>query len=225
MATQLKIIVVEDHDALREVTVVALGSMGHIVRGVECAEDLDEELSDFLADLLIIDLNLPGEDGISLTRRVRIAQPEIGIIMLTARGQVVDKLLGYETGADLYLIKPTSIEELGAAVQALSRRLKPQNQHTFLLNSTTLILQGPNNSVNLSANEARIISTFARALEHRLEYWQLMELSGNDNISKRTLEVQIVRLRKKLIEAGGQKHPIKSIRNVGYQLCVDVGVL
>ena len=119
----MKIIVVEDHEALREVTVAALQDMGHKVRGVDRAEALDEELPAFRPHLLILDLNLPGEDGVSLARRVRKAHPEIGIIMVTVRNQLGDKLTGYDSGADLYLTKPTSIEELAAAIQALSRRL------------------------------------------------------------------------------------------------------
>jgi len=119
----VKIIVVEDHEALREVTVSALQDMGHKVRGIACAETLNQELQTDCPHVLILDLNLPGEDGISLARRVRKVHPEIGIIMVTARNQLGDKLTGYDSGADIYLTKPTSIEELSAAIQALSRRL------------------------------------------------------------------------------------------------------
>ncbi len=119
----MKIIVVEDHEALREVTVSALQDMGHKVRGIACAETLNQELQTDCPHVLILDLNLPGEDGISLARRVRKVHPEIGIIMVTARNQLGDKLTGYDSGADIYLTKPTSIEELSAAIQALSRRL------------------------------------------------------------------------------------------------------
>lgn len=225
MAASLNIVVVEDHDALREVTVEALRGMGYGVQGVDCAEALSDELKSLSVDLMVIDLNLPGEDGISLAQRVCAVQPEVGIIMVTSRGQVNDKLLGYESGADIYLTKPTSVEEHGAAVKALARRLKSGIQHDFVLDSTTLLLQGPDHSVNLSSKEAMIICAFARALEHRLAYWQLMELSKSDSISKSTLEVQIVRLRKKLLQAGTPNQPIKAIRNEGYQLCIDIAVI
>ncbi|MCX7161451.1 MAG: response regulator, partial [Rhodocyclales bacterium] len=75
-AIALNIIVVEDHDELREVTVAALCSMGHAARGVNCAEALDDALADFHAELLVLDLNLPGEDGLSLARRMRAAGPD-----------------------------------------------------------------------------------------------------------------------------------------------------
>jgi len=228
MDTILNIVVVEDHDALREVTVEALRSMGHNAVGVDCAEALADEIGAFPIDLLVIDLNLPGEDGISLARRLRAAQPGIGIIMVTARNQINEKLSGYESGADLYLTKPTSVEELGAAVQALARRMKRHQQARpdFLLNLGTLFLQGPQDGVSLSAHEAAMLSVLARAPGHRLESWQLIELSGKAEVdfNKRTLEVQIVRLRKKLMQAGAINQPIKAVRGQGYQLCIKVTV-
>lgn len=131
--------------------------MGHHAVGVDCAEALDDEIGAFPVDLLVIDLNLPGEDGISLARRLRAAQPGIGIIMVTSRNQISEKLSGYESGADLYLTKPTSVEELGAAVQALARRMKrhQQSQPDFLLNFGALFLQGPQDGVSLSAQKPR----------------------------------------------------------------------
>lgn len=226
MDTLLNIVVVEDHDALREVTVEALCNMGHNVVGVDCAEALADEIGAFPIDLLVIDLNLPGEDGISLARRLRAAQPGIGIIMVTSRDQISEKLSGYESGADLYLTKPTSVEELGAAVQALARRMKrhEQTRPAFQLDLSALFLQGPREGVGLSAHEAAMLSVLARAPDHRLESWQLIELSGKEeaNFSKSTLEVQIVRLRKKLMQAGAVDQPIKAVRGQGYQLCIKV---
>ncbi len=228
MDTLLNIVVVEDHDALREVTVEALCNMGHNAVGVDCAEALDDEIGAFPIDLLVIDLNLPGEDGISLSCRLRAAQPGVGIIMVTSRSQISEKLSGYESGADLYLTKPASVEELGAAVQALARRMKSHEQArpTFLLNLAALFLQGPQGVVSLSSNEAAMLSVLARAPGHRLESWQLIELSGKAEIelSKNALEVQIVRLRKKLTQAGAVNQPIKAVRGQGYQLCIKVAV-
>jgi len=229
MHTVLNIVVVEDHDALREVTVEALRSMGHNAVGVDCAEALADEIGAFPIDLMVIDLNLPGEDGISLTRRLRAAQPEIGIIMVTARNRINEKLSGYESGADIYLTKPTSLEELGAAVRALARRIKghQQAQPAFMLNLAALFLQGPDNGVSLSAHETAMLTVLARAPGHRLESWQLIELSGKGeaDFSKHALEVQIVRLRKKLMQAGAVDQPIKAVRGLGYQLCIKITVV
>jgi DNA-binding response OmpR family regulator len=228
MDTSLNIVVVEDHDALREVTVEALCAMGHNALGVDCAESVDDGIGAFPIDLLVIDLNLPGEDGISLARRLRAAQPDIGIIMVTARNQINEKLSGYESGADLYLTKPTSVEELGAAVQALARRIKRHERERadVVLNFADLFLQGPLKSIGVSAHEAAMLSALARAPCRRLESWQLIELSGKAeaDFSKHTLEVQIVRLRKKLMQAGVVSQPIKAVRGQGYQLCVKLTV-
>ncbi len=228
MDPMLSIIVVEDHDALREVTIEALRGKGHHVTGADSAEALAEMGNAMHVDIMVIDLNLPGEDGISLTRRLRQSQPGIGIIMVTARSQLVEKMQGYESGADIYLTKPTSLEELCAAIHALSRRISHAAQFTSALriDPDKLTLSGELGEVGISSNEAAMLVAFARAEGHQMEYWQLMELTRHteNGYSKANLEVQIVRLRKKLVQAGSDEHPIKAIRNLGYQLCVGIQV-
>jgi len=229
MDTPLNIVVVEDHADMREATVVALCSMGHDARGIDCAEALDDELGAFRADLLVLDLNLPGEDGLSLARRIRAAEPGIGIIMVTGRTQLNDRMRGYGSGADIYLPKPASVEELGAAIQALARRIRPQAsvQDGLSLNPITLQLQGPQQLVDVSDHESTLLLALSKAKDHRLENWQLMELSGSamEDQSKAALEVQIGRLRKKLEQAGAPAPTIKAIRGSGYQLCVAVQII
>jgi DNA-binding response OmpR family regulator len=230
--TVLKIIVVEDHDALREMTVEALCEQGHHAIGVDSAEALPDWLG-MPPDVMVIDLNLPGEDGISLSRRVRAAQPGIGIIMLTARSQTAEKTLGYQSGADIYLTKPTSVEELSAALQAVARRLKPagavpaERVCAYTLDVQRLMLSGPQAQVSLNALEAAVVSALASALWQRLENWQLLKLLSKSEASytKARLEVLIFRLRKKLVQAGADEHAIKVIRQVGYQLGVAVRVV
>lgn len=227
MATSLNIIVVEDHDDLRETTVAALADMGHLVRGVASAEALDDELLGFAADLLVLDLNLPGEDGICLAQRMRAVQPHLGIVMVTARVHAKDKAVGYNSGADIYLTKPTSIEELSAAVGALGRRIRPALPDTgsIRLNPVTLQLHGLE-TIDISDVEGTLLGAFVRSHDRRLEHWQLLELAGKamDEASKSALEVQIARLRKKLQLAGAGNPAIKSIRGTGYQLCVPVEI-
>ena len=224
----MNIVVVEDHADLREATVAALCSMGHDARGIDCAEALDDELGAFRADLLVLDLNLPGEDGLSLARRIRAAEPGIGIIMVTGRTQVNDRMRGYGSGADIYLPKPASVEELGAAIQALARRIRPAASagDAISLNPTKLQLQGPKQQVNVSDHESTLLLALSKAKDHRLENWQLMELSGSavEDQNKAVLEVQIGRLRKKLELAGAPAPTIKAIRGTGYQLCVAVQI-
>jgi DNA-binding response OmpR family regulator len=228
MPTPLNIMVVEDHDALREVTIEALSQRGHNVRGVDCAEALPDEPGLFPIDLLVIDLNLPGEDGLSLAARIRAAQPDIGIIMVTARNQVRDRMVGYDSGADIYLTKPTSADELIAAVRALTRRIRPvdQSASALTLNLDATVLQGPQGRSSLSSHESAILAAFVRAKDHVLETWQLIALTEKDvtEANKKALEVQIVRLRKKLQQAGAPEPTIKAIRGQGYRLCVKVGL-
>ena len=228
MPTPLNIMVVEDHDALREVTIEALSQRGHNVRGVDSAEALPDEPGLFPIDLLVIDLNLPGEDGLSLAARIRAAQPDIGIIMVTARGQVRDRMVGYDSGADIYLTKPTSADELIAAVRALTRRIRPvdQSASALTLNLDATVLQGPQGRSSLSSHESAILAAFVRAKDHVLETWQLIALTEKDvtEANKKALEVQIVRLRKKLQQAGALEPTIKAIRGQGYRLCVKVGL-
>jgi len=227
MAASLNIIVVEDHDDLRETTVAALADMGHNARGVASAESLDDAMTGFSADLLVLDLNLPGEDGISLAKRLRAVQPHLGIIMVTARAHAKDKTAGYNSGADIYLTKPTSIEELGAAVSALGRRIRPVAAGSGGLHLHPIALQiRGHEAVDISSLEGTLLSAFIRAPDHRLEHWQLLELAGKplDEASKSALEVQIARLRKKLQQAGASGPAIKSIRGAGYQLCVAIDI-
>jgi DNA-binding response OmpR family regulator len=231
VATLLKIIVVEDHDALREMTVEALCDQGHHAIGVDSAEALPDWLGT-PPDVMVIDLNLPGEGGISLARRVRAVQPGIGIVMLTARALTAERTLGYESGADIYLTKPTSVEELGAALQAVARRLKPEQSigaardAAFMLNWPRLLLTGPAAQVSLNPAEAAVLSALSSALHQRMENWQLHKLLSKSeaSYSKARLELVIFRLRKKMVQAGADVHAIKVIRQVGYQLSVCVRV-
>jgi len=176
----------------------------------------------------VIDINLPGEDGISLAARIRAAQPDIGIIMVTARSQARDRLTGYDNGADIYLTKPTSADELCAAVRALTRRLRPEEPtaSAFSLDLAAMTLQGSAGSVGLSSHESAMLLAFVRAKDQQLETWQLIALTDKavTEMSKKALEVQIVRLRKKLQQAGAEEPTIKSIRGQGYRLCLKLSL-
>lgn len=231
MASKLNITVVEDHDALRAVTLEALRQYGHNVQGIACAEALDDEAASFPADVFIIDINLPGEDGLSLSRRIRKGNPRAGIIMASGRTMVDDRIAGYDSGADVYLPKPVAMEELLAAVSSVQRRLElPQaageERDDFAVDSRAMLLNGPKGSVVISRSELQMLSAFSTSVGRQLEYWQLMEVLGHtpDEFRKATLEVKVVRLRKKLIEAGAGPRCLRSVRLVGYQLCVPLQI-
>jgi DNA-binding response OmpR family regulator len=229
----LNLVLVEDHDILRGMLQQALQEAGHRVTALSCAEELEDEAGGQPADIFLIDLNLPGEDGLSLTERVRATYPLAGIIMVTARSTLNDKLEGYARGADLYLTKPVEAPELCAAVAAMGRRrlkvsqlLTPQDALTLSQLQMTLAQTG-HLPVSLSAAETAMLVAFARAPNQRLAYWQVAETLGLDlqNYPKASLEVRIVRLRKKLVDAGAQGSCIEAIRNHGYQLSQKVQVV
>ena len=219
----LNIIVVEDNDELRDATVDALLVEGHQVLGLDCAEALPEQASWRRIDLMLVDLNLPGEDGLALTQRVRAIQPDIGIIMITARNLSTDKRRGYDSGADIYMTKPVSLDELNAAIQSLTRRLKPEVVPVagLTLDLRRQILRCRDQTeVQLSSQESALLVAFSRAAECRLETWQLIEIleKGSAEDPKAAVEILIARLRKKLLQAGCAELVIKSIRNWGYQM-------
>lgn len=229
----LNIVLVEDHDILRTLLQQALEEAGHRVVALSCAEELEDEAGGQPVDIFLIDLNLPGEDGMSLTERVRMAYPLAGLIIVTARARLEDKLEGYARGADLYLSKPLEVPELCAAVAALGKRRQRvdallSQQQSFTLSQQQMTLSKTGHApVRISAAETAMLVAFCRAPGLRIAYWQIAETLGLnlENYAKASLEVRIVRLRKKLVEAGAQPGCIEAVRGHGYQLCIPIQVV
>jgi len=229
-----RIVLIEDNEALRAATVSVLEDAGFPVWGLSCAEDLNEFSDITTADIYLLDLNLPGEDGLSLAKRLRKAQPQAGIIMITARTDIAQRIDGYKNGADMYLPKPVDPQELVAVVKALCARLGggPARQAIIEMDTQSLTLQGPGGISKLTQRDCLIITGFARAVEQTLERWQLMGLiDPQDNgVSNASLEVQIGRIRKKiehcLTAAKPESAPrtITAIRGHGYRLLVDIAI-
>lgn len=223
----LHILVVEDNDSLREATVDFLQAHGHQVMDVVCAEDVDDTPSSNLPDLYLIDVNLPGEDGFSLAERIRKSQPLAGIVMMTARGQLSDRLDGYASGADNYLIKPVEQTELLVCVNNLARRLKSTAQapdQTLELNKQTLVLKGPAGVATLTHGEGTLLAAFSRAAGQQLERWQAMQLvdTKDKGLVPANLEMRVSALRKKLSACGAPEDAIRTIRGFGYALSCTV---
>ena len=234
-APRLNLVIVEDHDILRSMLQQALEESGHQVMALSCAEELEDVAQGQHVDVFLIDLNLPGEDGLSLTERVRTAYPLAGLIVVTARSGLSDKLESYARGADIYLSKPIEVPELCAAVGALGRRrqridilLQNQNQQSFTLHQQHMrICKLGQSEIALSASETAILVAFSRAPGQRIAYWQIAETLGLnlETYPKASLEVRVVRLRKKLVDAGADSNCIEAIRGHGYQLCISVQVV
>jgi two-component system OmpR family response regulator/two-component system phosphate regulon response regulator OmpR len=117
-----KILVVDDDKRLRELLQRYLGEQGFTVKSAENAETMDKALTRDTFDLIVLDLMMPGEDGLSICRRLRASEPQQAIIMLTAKGDEIDRIVGLEMGADDYLPKPFNPRELVARIQAVLRR-------------------------------------------------------------------------------------------------------
>jgi len=174
---------------------------------------------------MILDLNLPGEEGISVARRVRSEHPSVGIVMLTARGEPDERRIGYESGADIYLVKPSSASELTGSIEALARRLKQAkpDPQVLVLDTIAMTLSGATGTVALSATEVALLEEFTCAPNNRLDTRYIAHMTGQaEDLSKAAIEVRIVRLRKKMTAAGALNQPINMVRNVGYQLSMRI---
>ena len=226
MSTKIKIAVVEDNDDLRGLLLRNIKREGYVVFGADCAEALDDLLIENVFNLVVLDLNLPGEGGLSIASRLKKSNPDLFIIMATARNSAQERVAGYEFGADIYLTKPFSIEELIAAIRSLERRLLSQFKEylaSLNLNKSTLIGKV---TVDLNKNELAILKGLVEAPLQKLPYYRLIELTDEDvsEVSRATLDVRISRLKKKFIDAGIVDPAIKSNRAEGYQLLLELKV-
>jgi len=226
MTRVLKIVVIEDYDDYREAICNALASDGHQVVGLAMAEDVDDEPYGYVSDLYIVDLNLPGEDGISLARRIRQSQPNVGIVIVSARNSLEDRIGGYQAGANIYLTKPFSLDELRAVVSGFGDRLAvseaPQDG-TLTLSSLRMLLTGPTGEVRLTQAEVLLLAAFSRVPQQSLERWQVaVHLGNGEDISRENLDVKLGRLRKKLIACGVEAPAIQSLRGVGYRISAPI---
>ena len=226
----LHILVVEDNDSLREATVDFLQTQGHQVMGVASAEDVDDTPTRDLPDLYLVDVNLPGEDGFSLAQRIRKSQPLAGIVLMTARGQLNDRLEGYTAGADNYLIKPVEQAELLICIHNLACRIKTSTQpqqEGLTLDMQTLRLSGPKGQSTLSHGEGLLLAAFCRAAGQKLERWQAMQLVDpqDKGLLPANLEMRISALRKKLSACGAPDEAILTLRGFGYALSCEIKIL
>ncbi len=224
MVTNLNIVIVEDRDALRVMMVAHLTSKGYQVSGIDSGSALDAYLAESKPDILVLDLTLPHEDGLSIATRIRAAYPQIHIIMLTARISESDRVLGYESGADIYLSKPVSVAELEASIRSIARRQLNTTTHEneLWLDVISMRLEQGHQFTELTRQETQLLRALNEAPMQFLPAWALLERLGKDTDTKSrsNLDVSITRLRKKLFNATGQDGTLKVARNAGYQLTI-----
>ena len=221
------VILVEDNISLREALEHHLVDAGFLIRGVGDGQELNQELAISKPDVIVLDLNLPQEDGISIANRVRLAYPSMGIVMLTARVRSIDRHEGYDSGADVYLTKPVNPSELTTVLQNLCRRISPQvDNQVWSLHLAALQLVSPAKEViKLTVSEAKLVQELALSGD-LLSMSRLIEVFGDIDLPEPTnklrIEQVVSRVRRKMDVLLGGQPSIKAVTRLGYKLFVPV---
>ena len=228
MESKLRIIIVEDEEDLRTVLVTILSRLGHDVRGAGDGTALDLALADYPADIVVLDLNLPGEDGVDIAQRLRRTS-SCGIVMTTARGQVQERVSGFQGGADLYFVKPIDPLELHSALLNLGRRLKPSlssAEAAWHFDPQLSIICTPHGiSIKLTAHEFIVIQVLLAVPGKTVSRSELFSALGHpDNeYGSRRVETLLSRLRSKVHHLDpGAELPIRARHGVGYAFLADL---
>lgn len=219
------IYVVEDDKYIREIETFALKNSGYDVVDFECGKDFYRRIMQKTPDLILLDIMLPDEDGLSIVERLRMSREtkKIPIILVTAKTTEIDKVKGLDTGADDYLTKPFGIMELISRVKALLRRAGTDEEENIIstgsikLDNEKRVITVNGQVCELTYKEFELLKLFMKNQGIVLKRDMLMEkIWGIDfEGESRTLDMHIKTLRQKLGEAGTM---IKTVRNVGYKL-------
>src|SRR5438874_2144166 len=224
------ILVVDDQQEIRDVVQEYLTGEGFRVSTAHDGAGMRRVLSQSAADLVILDLMLPGEDGLTLARSLR-SQSGIGIIILTGRGETVDRIIGLEMGADDYLPKPFHLRELLARVKSVLRRVQSRSGETTptgrsrvrfvgwnLDLSSRELLSPSGEEVRLTTGEFDLLAAFVNNANQVLSRDRLLDLARNREAGPfdRTIDVQVGRLRRKLEDDPQNPSLIKTVRGSGY---------
>jgi two-component system, OmpR family, response regulator PhoP len=220
-----QIAVVEDDEEFRELMVSDLSSRGFAVVGMDSAEALYRYLSIRRCHIVVLDVGLPGEDGYSVACHLR-QMSSVGIIMLTARGDAGDMARGFDTGADLYLIKPVDLDVLASAVTSLQRRLasakaptpsKKNGSWSLVASGWTLSPPHGEEIALAEAERAFLQPLFANPGQPVAREALISELTDKPwEFDPHRLEVLVHRLRARVKTATGLTLPIRAVRGVGY---------
>lgn len=221
----MRIAVVDDNVSLAEGLAVALRDEGHSVDVLNSGNGASAFLLSEAPDLVILDVNLPGCSGLQIVTELRAQRRSVPVLMLTARGEKVDKIAGLDAGADDYLSKPFDLDELKARVRALLRRAGQQRlgllkvgEVEFDPGTRSVHIQGK--GVRLPARELALLELLMRCQGDVLSKARLLDhiygVSGDAGDS--TIELYVHRLRKRL---AGRGVKISTLRGLGYCLCAD----
>jgi DNA-binding response OmpR family regulator len=229
MGERRHVVIVDDEEEMRDAVEEYLTLRGHRVSGAADGKEMDDLLARDPADLVLVDLNLPGEDGIALTRRLRRAS-RVGIIIITAHGGAEDRVLGLESGSDDYIVKPFNLRELLARINSVLRRLSPDEQDTEPVDGPVQVgeltfdvmdgtLSRPDGSdVHVSTGEAELLSILVRNPDRAVSRDELLDQLAQRGWEPftRSIDVRVARLRRKIEADPSRPRVIKTVRGVGY---------
>ncbi len=230
------ILVVDDHAQIRESVTRYLERNGMRATAAKDAAEMDAKLAAGQFDLLVLDVMMPGEDGLSVCRRLAAAG-EVPIIMLTALGEETDRIAGLEIGADDYLAKPFNPRELLARIKSVLRRSnraepiagrlagrKVRFEHLVLDTDRQVLIDAEQGEMALTSSEFRLLVVLLERARMVLSREQLLDLTAGRTAGPldRTIDNQISRLRRKIEPDVLRPRIIKTVRNGGYCLATDV---
>lgn len=233
--TRYRVLLVDDDARLRELLSRYLQEQGFAVKAVGDAPQMDRALHREHFDLMVLDLMLPGEDGLAICRRLRAAENNLPIIMLTAKGDDVDRIVGLEMGADDYIAKPFNPRELVARIQAVMRR-QPQTLPgaptpedevvafgSVRVNLGTRLLERSGEEIQLTTGEFSLLKVLLQHPRQPLSRDKLMELArGREyGVFDRAIDVQISRLRKLVEDDPAKPRFIQTVWGFGYVFVPD----
>lgn len=224
-ANETHILVVDDDDRIRELTKQFLTRQGHRITAAPDAEAARKLLQTFNFDLAILDIMMPGEDGLSLLKNLRDEGDDTPILLLTARGQASDRIEGLRLGADDYLPKPFEPEELALRAAAILRR-----SHTppppdevemsgLVFDAVRGELTGPEGRVRLTESELQLLTLLATCPGDAVSREDLAAKASNG--TDRSIDVQVTRLRRKIEPDPKNPIHIQTVRGIGYRLMPD----
>lgn len=214
------ILVIDDDTRIRDLLKKYLKDKGFYVSIASNAKEAREKMKQYKFDLLVVDVMMPGETGIQLTKSLKL-NIEIPILMLTAMGEVEDRIKGLECGADDYLAKPFEPRELLLRIQSLLKRSYQQQKilesvsfGAYNFNTKTMILLKNGDEVSLTSTEGQLLSFFINNIDNIISREQIVaELSS---VGERTVDVQIKRLRDKIESNSKQPRYLRTVRGKGY---------
>lgn len=225
------ILVCDDEPDVREMLQEYLTKRGFEVLNAANSEELHTTLEGADVDLILLDINMPGQDGLTTLRALRI-ESQIPVVMLTAAGEVIDKIVGLEMGADDYLAKPVDLRELEARIKAvLRRKSEPASEAPaddpgataqfgdYCLDlSAAKLKDAEGNEVPLTAMEFNLLSVFARNKNRVLNRDQILEQAHDRSWDPfdRSIDIRISRLRRKIERNPQKPQIIKTVRGIGY---------